>query len=424
MTSPRKTFSRRTAIAGLGGLALAAQTGTLRAQPPQPPPPEPVIPVKGKAGPGMEPFDPAMLTIMDRHGIPGAALAIVKDGKLLLAKGYGWANVTSGEPVLPDTLFGLASLSKTFTATAVLHLIDQGKLKLEDKVFGILKHIQPPRGARVDPRLHAVTVRQCLDHSGGWDREISGDPINWEPQICRAFRLRPPMTGGQLVSFVLGMPLNFDPGTQEKYSNVGYIVLGEVIAHLSGQPYHRYVAGRVLQPMGITRARLHGVDGKYLPGEAYRHLAGTLMTLPPMQLPMVNACGGWSASAVDLARYLSNLDGSRGQPLLSAKVRKLMLEPPPEPLAPRPNGSWYGLGWDSVIVTGKTYTYAKDGSYPGMRTFMKRMTGGASWALLYNASMEFDAVDMRINATTVHEVRQLVENFDKYPDIDLFKEYP
>ena len=101
-----------------------------------------------------------------------------------------------------------------------------------------------------------------------------------------------------------------------------------------------------------------------------------------------------------------------------------MLEPPPEPLAPRPNGSWYGLGWDSVIVTGKTYTYAKDGSYPGMRTFMKRMTGGASWALLYNASMEFDAVDMRINATTVHEVRQLVENFDKYPDIDLFKEYP
>ena len=190
----------------------------------------------------MEPFDPAMLTIMDRHGIPGAALAIVKDGKLLLAKGYGWANVTSGEPVLPDTLFGLASLSKTFTATAVLHLIDQGKLKLDDKVFGILKHIQPPRGARVDPRLHAVTVRQCLDHSGGWDREISGDPINWEPQICRAFRLRPPMTGGQLVSFVLGMPLNFDPGTQEKYSNVGYIVLGEVIAHLSGQPYHRYVA--------------------------------------------------------------------------------------------------------------------------------------------------------------------------------------
>ena len=71
--------------------------------------------------------------------------------------------------------------------------------------------------------------------------------------------------------------------------------------------------------MGITRARLHGVDGKYLPGEAYRHLAGTLMTLPPMQLPMVNACGGWSASAVDLARYLSNLDGSRGQPLLARR---------------------------------------------------------------------------------------------------------
>ena len=296
----------------------------LRNRPPSPSSPSRARPVPAWSR-STRPCSPSWTATASR----AAALAIVKDGKLLLAKGYGWANVTSGEPVLPNTLFGLASLSKTFTATAVLHLIDQGKLKLDDKVFGILKHIQPPRGARVDPRLHAVTVRQCLDHSGGWDREISGDPINWEPQICRAFRLRPPMTAGQLVSFVLGMPLNFDPGTQEKYSNVGYIVLGEVIAHLSGQPYHRYVAERVLKPMGITRARLHGVDGKYLPGEAYRHLAGTLMTLPAMQLPMVNACGGWSASAVDLARYLSNLDGSRGQPLLSARVRKLMLEPPP-----------------------------------------------------------------------------------------------
>src|SRR6516164_106520 len=121
MTTHRKKVTRRAALArlaGVGGLAVTAQAvgrsgkGTARAEQVQPPPRPLEVPIKGKAGPGLEPFDPAMLKIMDRHGIPGAALAIAKDGKLVLAKGYGWANVAEGTPVQPDTEFGLASLSK------------------------------------------------------------------------------------------------------------------------------------------------------------------------------------------------------------------------------------------------------------------------------------------------------------------------
>src|SRR5262245_41499816 len=114
--------TRRTVLAGLGGAALAAGAGGA-AQPPADehgPAFEGKIPVSGKAGPGLEPFDAALVKIMERHGVPGAALAVAKGGKLVLARGYGWANVKTGATVQPDTLFGLASLSKVITAAAVL----------------------------------------------------------------------------------------------------------------------------------------------------------------------------------------------------------------------------------------------------------------------------------------------------------------
>jgi N-acyl-D-amino-acid deacylase len=363
-----------------------------------------------------------MRTIIDRHGLAGAALAIAKDGRLVLAKGYGWADLVRGEQVQPDTLFGLASLSKSITAVATLKLVEQGKLRLDDRVFEIVK-IQPPAGARVDPRLRTITVRQCLNHSGGWDRAVQGDPIAWEPQICRALRVRPPLSPRQFLTFAITMPLNFNPGTAQKYSNVGYIILGEVVAAVAGQAYQRFVLEQVLRPMGITRAALHRADGKYLAGEAVRHLTGSLIPLPPMLLPMVDATGGWSASVVDMARFLTNLDGSRGPAVLNEKTRRLMIEPPPAPLKIPVNGIFTGLGWDSVSVKDQAYTVFKDGSYQGMRTFMKRLSTGLCWCLLYNASMDFDPVDAQIAGNTVQEVRRLVEGIEKYPSVDLFKEF-
>jgi N-acyl-D-amino-acid deacylase len=424
----RKRITRRAALAGLGGLAAATQLANLpggptaRAQ--QARQPFDKVPINGKAGPGLEPMDPAMLKIMDRHGIPGAALAVAKDGRLVLAKGYGWANIAANKPVRPDTQFGLASLSKSLTAAAILKLVDQDKLGLDDPVFNYLKHIRPPRGARVDPRLRNVTVLQCLNHSGGWDRAVHGDPVNWEPQICRAYRVRPPLSARQFISFVQTLPLNFNPGTDAKYSNVGYVLLGEVVAKVSGRPYARFVAEQILKPMGIKRAGLHAFDGKYTAAEAIRYLAGTLIGLPAMHFPMIDAAGGWSGSVVDMARFLTNLDGSRGKPVLSEKSRQLMITPPPKPLKPRSNGTYFGLGWDSVLVKEKTFGYFKDGSYQGMRTYMKRLPNGVNWVILYNASMEFDPQDMQVAARAIGEVRKMVEGLGKHPDTDLFKDYP
>src|SRR5262249_61018919 len=99
-----------------------------------------------------------------------------RGGKPVCPRGYGWSNLATNEQVQPDTRFGLASLSKTITAVAVLRLVDQGKLSLDDKAFMILNHIKPSRRGRVDPRLYRITVRQLLNHSGGWDHQASGAP--------------------------------------------------------------------------------------------------------------------------------------------------------------------------------------------------------------------------------------------------------
>src|SRR5262249_26261237 len=118
-----------------------------------------------------------------------------------------------------------------------------------------------------------------------------------------------------------------------------------------------------------------------------------------------------------------NLDGSRGTPILGEKARKWMLELPPAPLKPRPDNTYVGLGWDSVVTEGKTFGYFKEGSYQGMRTFMKRLPNGINWVLLYNATLEFDPQDAQTISGAMHAVRQLVEKIEKYPDVDLFDEY-
>jgi N-acyl-D-amino-acid deacylase len=386
--------------------------------------PEAGIPAAGKLGPGLEPLDRAVVAMMRRHGIPGAALAVARDGKLVLARGYGWADLASREPVQPDTRFGVASLSKAFTAVAVLKLVEEGKLRLDDKAFVLLKDIRPFPGARVDPRLYRITVRQLLNHSGGWDTKASGDPVNWTTQVQLKRGDRTPVSAAHLIAFTMGVPLDFDPGTDSKYSNFGYIVLGEVIAKASGQPYEKYVRERVLAPMGVRNASLHPLGGRYFRDEARRYLAGTDTELPAWQQKYSDAAGGWSASAVDLALFLTALDGSRGKPALAEKTFRAMVEPPPAPLKPRPNGTHVGLGWDSVALSEpKGFGYYKDGSWFGMRSFMKRNPNGVNWVLLFNASMQPDALDSRTVGDAVKEVREAVERLEKYPDLDLFREF-
>ena len=132
----------------------------------------------GPVMPKLAAYDELMTAFMREHKPPGAALAVTYHGRLVYARGFGHADLEKREAVWPTSLFRIASVSKPFTATTVMHLVQQGKLKLEERVFPLLK-LQPhlERGARLDPRWHEITVRHCLQHTGGWNRDKSFDPM-------------------------------------------------------------------------------------------------------------------------------------------------------------------------------------------------------------------------------------------------------
>jgi N-acyl-D-amino-acid deacylase len=411
----------------LGVIVVAGALGFTGPTVGQPEPAETVIRgmvVTGKAPPEMRAIDEAIAMMMHRYGVHGAGFALAKDGKMLMARGYGYADVARGVKAEPTTMFGLASVSKVMTATAILKLVEDGKVKLDDPVFGYLKHIKPPEGARVDPRLGQVTIRQCLNHSGGWDRNRSGDPVNFSNRVSQALGIRPPIKPEDLISFMMGERLDFDPGTYQEYSNFGFILLGQVIAKVSGQSYHDFVQKNVLEPAGVKRATLHGLVRRYVPGESLRYVAGMPGPLPPLDLPMNDASGGWTLSAVDVLRLLTSLDGSRpGKRPVKDKTFRLSLEPPAKPLTIRPDGTYVGLGWDVAALKGDKFGYSKGGNYYGCRAFTKRLYGGVTWVLLLNVMMNPDQADARLIANTFKEVKELIEKTGKYPKEDLFGEY-
>src|SRR5262249_47258532 len=130
-------------------------------------------------------------------------------------------------------------------------------------------------GAKMDPRLRTVTVRQLLQHTGGWDRGVSYDPMFIHSRIAEAMGLPSPVRAEAIVRYMMGQPLDFDPGTRYAYSNFGYCVLGRLIEQITGQTYEEYVRARVLRPMGITRMRIGKTRLKdQFPDEAHYYDGG------------------------------------------------------------------------------------------------------------------------------------------------------
>ena len=194
------------------------------------------VPVSGRALPGLEALDDAVTSIMHAHAIPGASIAITHGGALKLARGYGYADLQSRAPMRADTFVALASVSKVLTAQTILKLVEGGRIKLSDRVFGWFRDLTPPPGMREDPRLSEITIEMCLHHTGGWDRKTSGDPSGWGPRIARALRLDRPPLPLEMIRYMKGVPLDFAPGTRQVYSNFGFVV-GGVIAAVTRQAY-------------------------------------------------------------------------------------------------------------------------------------------------------------------------------------------
>jgi CubicO group peptidase (beta-lactamase class C family) len=197
------------------------------------------IPVSGPEVPSVATYDESIKQLMVEWNLPGLTLAVVRDGKLIVARGYGYSNYDAKQPMKPDTRMRIASASKTFTAAAILHLVEQGKLRFEDRFLDILTQYHLPADA--DQRLSTITIWQLLHHAGGWDRDLSGDPLGMVSKVEAALHVSPRVTCSQIITYMLTQKLDFNPGERYAYSNFGYCILGRVIEKVSGKRYEDYV---------------------------------------------------------------------------------------------------------------------------------------------------------------------------------------
>lgn len=351
------------------------------------------IPSTGDDPRGMAAFDRLAQSLMQKYHLPGGAIAVMKDGKLVFARGYGYANRDTREPVQPDSAFRIASLTKPITSAAILKLVEEGKLRLDDKVFDILNDLQPLPGTQPDPRLGQITVRELLWHAGGWNRDTSFDPMFMSVAIAQATQTKPPAGPWQIARYMRGQPLQFNPGTDSKYSNFGYSLLGRIIEHVTHAKYGPWVRNNVLARADACMAVGHTKQSQPLPREVKYYdypgaplvpsvFGGSAKVPDPdggFYLEAMDAHGGWVSSTVDYLRFVAALDGGR---ILSKKSIATMLARPSIPTTPQ--DSWYGMGW-MVRPAGNSANWWHNGSLPGTTTLVVRANNGYAWAAFFNS---------------------------------------
>ena len=379
------------------------------------------IPSTGDDPPGMAPFDQLAKSLMRKYHLPGGAIAVMKDGKLVFARGYGIANRQTREPVQPDSLFRIASLTKPITSAAILKLVEQGKLRLDDRVFNLLADIRPLPNAQVDPRTANITVRELLQHSGGWNRDTSFDPMFMSVQIAQANGTKPPAKPVQIARYMRGQPLQFDPGTQYNYSNFGYSLLGRIIEHVTHTNYEAWVRANVTSCMHIGHTLQSGPhEVKYYdyPGAPrVDSVFGNGAKVPDPEggfyLEAMDSHGGWVSSTIGYLRFVAALDGGR---IISPASIKTMLARPSIPgQAP---DSWYGMGW-SVRPAGNGANWWHNGSLPGTTTLVVRAANGYAWAAFFNSRPQSGDLGGDLDSGMWDALSKAT-----VPNVDLFLRFP
>ena len=229
--------------------------------------------------------DDFIKTEMQKQKIPGVSLAVVKDGKPLIVKGYGLANVEHQVAVKPETIFQSGSVGKQFTATAVMMLVEDGKISLDEKIAKYLGEV-PETWAN-------ITVRHLLSHTSG---------MTDYPQD---FDFRRDYTEDEILKRAKEIPVAFKPGEKWQYSNLGYVTLGIIISKVTGKFYGEFLQERIFKPLGMTTARILN-EADIVPNRAagYRLVKGELKNQDWVS-PTVNttADGSLYLTALDMIKW-------------------------------------------------------------------------------------------------------------------------
>ena len=287
--------------------------------------------------------------------IPGIGLGVLRDGKIIKATGYGLANVELNVPVKPESVFQTGSVGKQFTATAVMMLVEEGKLGLDDK---ITKYFHQAPAAWKD-----VTVRHLLTHTSGI-ADYGGEESTMGKGVLN---FRQDYTEDDLVRIFSAMPMDFQPGEKWKYSNTGYVILGVLIHRVTGKFYGDFLQERIFHPLGMTSTRIIS-EADIIPNRTggYRLVKGELKNQEWVS-PSLNttADGALYTNVLDLAKWDAALYTEK---LLKKPSFDQMWTP-----VKLNNGTNYnyGFGWDIQEVNGHRLL-AHDGAWQGFTMNISR----------------------------------------------------
>lgn len=369
-----------------------------------------------------KPIDSMMNRLMTGLRLTGATVAIVKDEQLVYAKGFGFADKEQKVKVEPYHRFRIGSISKLITATAVLKLVDEGKLSLDDYVFGESGILRGgPYDVIQNRNIYQIRVKHLLNHTAGWSLITYGDPMFIPHRIHKMDKVDYPIVFDDVVRFVLKRHLPYRPGRKYNYSNFGYVLLGEVISAVTGNSYENWVNQNLLEPNGIMDMALAGNLEKdrqqlevkyydYSPDNQQLAYNGTgEMAYKPYgadDIRMLGPAGGWLATSVDLMKFLVLVDGysNRYKDILSAGLIDKMVN--------GVDGIQRPLGWRSV----KDEHWWRTGTLSGTSALLTRDSNGYSWVVISNTTPRRGSFP----GTSRWAMREALAKVKDWPDRNLF----
>ena len=364
---------------------------------PAPPPPVPAILNETLTN---EMSDSTVFNAIDREvrefmkywGIQGISLSVMRNDSLMFSKGYGWADKEKKEEMTPRHILRLASVSKLITATGIMKLEEQGRLSLDDRVFG-------PDGILCDSLWTAIikdslyfdiTVEHLLRHQGGFSTR-GGDPMFSTRTIMVQNRLRTPPDHETLLRTQLGKPLAFVPGETQEYSNFGFLLLSMIIEKVTGTDYETWMQESVLRPAGCLDFHIannyyqdkYPNEVKYYvqpddkPVSEYNNSGRSVVRCyGGNDIRALSGAGAWAASTAELCRFVATIDGRPEVPdIISIESVRRMTE-------------WFdpdtfSLGWNDTKPTGE---WTRTGTFSGTSALVKYFPDGECWVLVTNTS--------------------------------------
>jgi D-alanyl-D-alanine carboxypeptidase len=278
-----------------------------------------------------------------KAGVPAVQIAVSERGRIILSEAFGATDLESGTAATPRSVMQIGSVTKQFTAAAILRLAERGELTLDDRIEKFV--------AEFDPRGATITLRHLLSHRSGVASSW------WLP--TGGFPLHSPVTREQVIEGLNAQPLGFPPGTKWSYSNGGYMLLGYAIESITGRSFGEFVHGEFALPLGLLDTGVCGMFNLPQPEGYGLSAAGNLTRMRPLHSSGVISDGSLCSTASDLARWSHLL--ATGRVMLPASYATMTT--PPAPATP------YGLGLDLRNMVGHP-AVSHGGSIDGFRTFL------------------------------------------------------